>query len=457
MISKPKEVMQEDLINEINVPKTDNSIIMVIGVGGAGGNALNYMWKMGIHNVEFLACNTDKRALDRLSIPEDCKLVLGEGLGAGNDPKRGRELAIGSLEEIKQRLEAKKIKMVFITAGMGGGTGTGASPVIAKLTQEMGLLTIANVTYPLRNEGPIRLTQATQGIEELRQYADSLIIVNNDSIFDLYGKLPFREAFNKADDILASATKGISEIITVNNAYIVVDFADLKRVMKGSGRAHMGVGVARGAERAKEAARNSLCSPLLDNNSIAGSKYILINIAANDIDTITYEETIDVQNYIQSYASYKNDDGEVCQANLIWGVSSKPMADDELEVVVVATGFSDGDDINSLIQPMVDIEPVTDFFDAEPAKPVVEEAPKVIEEPRHAEKDQRRVPNAPAVLERTVGRYKEIEVNSKTPTYTRKGVQMIVEKTSHSRSKEVMSVGSKQQQAESGDLFNPIK
>ena len=452
--------MQEDLINEINVPKTDNSIIMVIGVGGAGGNALNYMWKMGIHNVEFLACNTDKRALDSLSIPEDCKLVLGEGLGAGNDPKRGRELAIKSIEDIKQRLEAKNIKMVFITAGMGGGTGTGASPVIAKLAQEMGILTIANVTYPLRMEGPIRLEQASKGVEELRKYADSLIIVNNDSIFNLYGKLPIREAFNKADDILASATKGISEIITVNNAYIVVDFADLKRVMTGSGRAHMGVGVARGADRANEAARNSLCSPLLDNNSIAGSKYILINIAAKDINTVTYEEMNDVLTYIQSYASYKDDDGETRQANIIWGVSSKPMEDDELEVVVVATGFSDGNDINRLIQPMEQIEPATNFFDPEPVKPAVIEEPQVKEEVRPVSpvnKDPRRVPNGPTVLERTSGRYKDIELNSKTPTYTRKGVQMIVEKSSHSRSKEVMSVGSAEQQPESGDLFNPIK
>lgn len=446
--------MQEDLINEINVPKNEGSIIMVIGVGGAGGNALNYMWKMGIHNVEFLACNTDKRALSRLDIPDDCKLVLGEGLGAGNDPEKGRQLAIGSIDEVKQRLEAKNIKMVFITAGMGGGTGTGASPVIAKLTQEMGILTIANVTYPLRSEGPIRLAQATKGIEELRQYADSLIIVNNDSILDLYGKLPFSQAFNKADDILASATKGISEIITVDNAYIVVDFADLKRVMKGSGRAHMGVGVARGADRANEAARNSLCSPLLDNNSISGSKYILINIAANDIDSITYQETIDVQNYIQKYASYKNDDGEVCQANLIWGVSSKPMAEDELEVVVVATGFSDGNEINSLIQPVVDIEPVQNFFDEEPTISEPEEKPQSVgsisKEPRRTQ------PVGPAVLERINGRYRDIETNSKTPTYTRKGVQMIVEKSSHTRNKEVLSVGSTEQQAESGDLFNTM-
>ena len=445
--------MQEDLINELAMQKSNRSIIMVIGVGGGGGNALNYMWNLGIKNVEFLACNTDEHALRNLNIPEECKLVMGPGLGAGNDPERGRELAIESIDAVKQRLESKNIKMVFITAGMGGGTGTGASPVIAKLAQEMGLLTIANVTFPLFSEGPQRVEQAARGIEDLRQYVDSLLVVNNDSILDMFGDLPVDEAFNKADDILASATKGISEIITVESAYIRVDFADLKRVMKGSGRAHMGVGSARGADRAQEAARNSLCSPLLDNNNISGSKNILINISANNIKTVSYKECLSVLNYIQSYASYKDDDGKTHYANIIWGASSKPMDDDAMEVVVVATGFTDGEYVAPIAPPMVeDIKPADDFFDPEPEVKPTEEEP----EKKPFVKEPRRVVNlAPAVLERQKGRYHDIEASRKVPTYTRTKTQMYVQKSTHSRSKNVLSVDSEQEQKQtlSGNLF----
>lgn len=448
--------MQEDLINELSLSKNDNSIIMVIGVGGGGGNALNYMWNMGIRDVEFLACNTDKSALNTLNIPDNCKLVLGDGLGAGNNPERGRQLAIESLDMIKQRLEAKNIKMVFITAGMGGGTGTGASPVIAKLAQEMGLLTIANVTYPLWMEGPLRMEQATRGIEDLRQWVDSLLVINNDSIMDLYGELPMDEAFNKADDILASATRGISEIITVENAYIRVDFADLSRVMRGSGRAHMGVGSASGVDRAQEAARNSLCSPLLDNNKISGSKNILINISANDIKKVSYKECMSVLTYIQTYASYKDDNGDMHPANLIWGASSKPMDDDAMEVVVVATGFSDNNDFSLPIPPpMAEITPAADFFD-EPTTAQIEKKEEVEEQKSITREPRRIINNAPAVLERQKGRYHDIEVSSKTPTYTRKNTQLSIGKSSYARSKDVINMESQEQAPRSGNLFGDV-
>ena len=295
-------------MNELTMPKKASSIITVIGVGGAGGNAVNHMWNTGIKGVNFLICNTDQRAMD--NSPVEDKIRLGhDGLGAGNDPERGREAAVESLDQIKQYIEGSGTRMVFITAGMGGGTGTGASPVIAKLAHEMGLLTVANVTSPLTVEGPTRCEQAVKGIEELRKYADSLLVINNESIREMYGKLPIRQAFGKADDILAAATKGIAEIITVESALIRVDFADLERVMRGSGRAHMGVASAEGEGRALEAARRSLCSPLLDNNLISGAKNILISISAANIDDVAYDEAMEVLNYIQSYASYKDEDG----------------------------------------------------------------------------------------------------------------------------------------------------
>ncbi|MBQ4539719.1 MAG: cell division FtsZ family protein, partial [Alistipes sp.] len=281
-------------MNELSMPKQSNSIITVIGVGGAGGNALNYMWKMGIKDVNFLACNTDQRALDNLDIPKENKIVMGPGLGAGNDPEEGRRLATESIDLIKQHLEANDTKMVFIAAGMGGGTGTGASPVIAKLTHEMDILTVANVASPLLWEGPTRYDQAQRGIEELRKYVDSLLVIDNESIIEQFGNLPMSKAFSKADDILASATKGIAEIITVESAFIRVDYADLRRVMKGSGRAHMGVATAEGEDRAREAARRSLCSPLLNSNLISGAKKILLSIAAANVDDISYKEAMEV-------------------------------------------------------------------------------------------------------------------------------------------------------------------
>ncbi len=417
--------MKEDLINELSMPKQKPSIITVIGVGGAGGNALDYMWKTGIKGVNFLACNTDQRALDNLSLPNEYKIVLGDGQGAGNNPERGQELASKSLEQIKEYVLSKGTRMVFITAGMGGGTGTGASPVIAKMAHDEGLLTVANVTSPLLVEGPMRCKQAAKGIDELRKYADSLLVINNESIREMYGKLPIREAFGKADDILAAATKGIAELVTVESAFIRVDYADLDRVMRGSGRAHMGVASAAGEGRALEAARRSLCSPLLNNNEITGAKKILINISANDDSKVQYEEALEILHYIQSYASYKDEEGVEHQADMIWGMSSKPMSEDALEVVVVATGFCQ-DEIITPINIMTDDIVLVE----EPAKHEAE----ISKVPEVAPQPPRHTSNVPAILERKRSRYADIPTGA---AYLRRGVKFVKDNTS--RRKEVLS------------------
>ena len=405
-------------MNELSMPKQASSIITVIGVGGAGGNALNYMWRMGIKDVNFLACNTDQGALDNLDIPAENKIVMGPGLGAGNDPDRGRDLAMAALDEIREHLEARKTKMVFIAAGMGGGTGTGASPVIAKLAHEMGLLTVANVTLPLLWEGTTRCEQAARGVEELRKYADSLLVINNESIREMYGKLPVSKAFGKADDILASATKGIAELITVKTAFIRVDFADLERVMRGSGRAHMGVASAEGEGRALEAARRSLCSPLLNSNLISGAKKILLNVAAANIDDISYDEAMEVLNYIQSYASCKDEAGVEHKADIIWGVSAKPMPEGYLEVVVVATGFNEDNNVTPL-------EPIIPSFVT-----VVKEDDEPADEPSIAPKKGVLNPpprtDMPAVLERKQSKYSNIKAELSIPAYQRRNMKLVV-------------------------------
>lgn len=331
--------MTDELMSEIKAPKTDGSIIMVVGVGGAGGNAVNHMWNLGIRGVTFLVCNTDQQALDKS--PVELKIRLGaEGLGAGNDPENGRRAAVESLPEIRQHLEESGTRMLFITAGMGGGTGTGASPVIAKLAKEMGLLTVAIVTSPLAVEGKIRYEQAFRGIEELRQNVDSLLIINNENILEIYGRLSLKQAFGKADDILCSAAKGIAEIITVESDLVNVDFADVSKVMRDSGRAHMAVATAEGDNRAEAAAEASLRSPLLDHNLISGAKNILLNISVADADGLMYEEVVRILEYIQAHASVQDDNGVIHNANIIWGTSEKPQLGNAIELVVVATGFA---------------------------------------------------------------------------------------------------------------------
>ena len=361
--------MTDELMSEIKAPKTDGSIIMVVGVGGAGGNAVNHMWNLGIRGVTFMVCNTDQQALDKS--PVEQKIRLGaEGLGAGNDPENGRRAAVESLPEIRQHLEEAGTRMLFITAGMGGGTGTGASPVIAKLAKEMGLLTVAIVTSPLAVEGKIRYEQAFRGIEELRQNVDSLLIINNENILEIYGRLSLTQAFGTADDILCSAAKGIAEIITVESDLVNVDFADVSKVMRDSGRAHMAVATAEGDNRAETAAEASLRSPLLDHNLISGAKNILLNISVSNADSLMYEEVVRILEYIQAHASVQDDNGVIHNANIIWGTSEKPQLGNAIELVVVATGFS-GDASVDVMKQIIPPARITDPV-KEPVAPVLE-------------------------------------------------------------------------------------
>ncbi|NLI87464.1 MAG: cell division protein FtsZ [Bacteroidales bacterium] len=322
--------MGEELIN-FDLPATTEYIIKVIGVGGGGGNAVNYMHRMGIKDVDFVLCNTDAQAL--FNSPVKMKLQLGasltEGRGAGNKPEIGRQAAIESSQQISDLL-LRNTKMVFITAGMGGGTGTGAAPVIAQIAKELGILTVAIVTIPFRNEGKKRIAQAIEGIENIRQHVDSLLVVNNEKILEIYGNLKVTEAFSKADDVLATAAKGIAEIITVHG-YINVDFADVETVMANSGVALMGSGRAAGENRAITAVKAALESPLLNNNDISGARNILLNVTYGQ-DEITMEEIGLIIEYVQSAAG---DD-----ADLIWGNGCDPQLGDDLKVTVIATGFS---------------------------------------------------------------------------------------------------------------------
>lgn len=406
-------------MSEIKAAPAKGSIITVVGVGGAGGNAVNHMWTLGIRGVTFLVCNTDQQALDKS--PVEHKIRLGnEGLGAGNDPENGRRAAVESLSEIRQLLEESGTRMLFITAGMGGGTGTGASPVIAKLAREMGLLTVAIVTSPLAVEGKIRYEQAFRGIEELRENVDSLLIINNENILEIYGRLSLKQAFGKADDILASATKGIAEIITVESDLVNVDFADVSKVMRDSGRAHMAVATADGDNRAEAAAEASLRSPLLDHNLISGAKNILLNISVANAEELMYEEVVRILEYIQAHASIQDDNGVIHDANIIWGTSEKPQLGGALELVVVATGFaaeSKPGVMKQIIPPAHIVEPVR----TEPAAAPVLESIKP--QPRAAATRQ----PEQVMLGAKPTRYSNIDLLLAKPAYQSRNSKFVVQ------------------------------
>lgn len=408
-----------DLMSEIKAARDEQSIITVMGVGGAGGNAVNHMWNMGIQGVTFMVCNTDRQALN--ISPVERKIQLGkDGLGAGSDPESGRQLAIESIDEIRRALEEANTRMIFITAGMGGGTGTGASPVIAKLAKEMGLLTVAIVTSPLAVEGKPRYEQAFRGIDELRKTVDSLLIINNENILELYGRLSLKQAFGKADDILSLATKGIAEIITVESDLVNVDFADVSKVMRNSGRAHMAVATAEGEHRAQEAAAASLHSPLLDHNQIAGAKNILLNISVDRTENLIYQEVIEILNFIQAHASTKDENGTIHTANIIWGTSEKPSLGEKLELVVVATGFeSEEQDAEEALSRIVSAPTA---FETVPA-PV----PEPLEPLKPVPPRQPQRPSEPAVLGARPNRYGNIGVLLAKPAYQTRNSKFIVQ------------------------------
>ncbi len=324
---------------KFDLPKNQSSIIKVVGVGGGGSNAVSHMFQQGIEGVDFIICNTDSQALESSPIPT--KVQLGsKGLGAGSIPDVGRESAVENIEDIKQILE-KNTKMLFITAGMGGGTGTGAAPVIAKTAREMDILTVGIVTIPFSFEGRKRKIQADAGIEELRNNVDSLLIICNDKLREVHGDLKLSEAFQKADNILTVAAKGIAEIITVTG-YINVDFEDVKTVMKESGTAIMGSASAEGEDRAIKAIDEALASPLLNDNQIKGTNNILLYLASGD-EELTMDEVTEITDYIQEEAGMN--------AEIIWGNGNDDSLGNKISITLVATGFS-SDDIEQIERPV---------------------------------------------------------------------------------------------------------
>lgn len=314
-----------------DLPKGNSSIIKVIGVGGGGNNALKHMYERGIHGVDFVICNTDAQTLDNNPVANKVQLGMSmtEGLGAGADPEVGEKAAIESIEEIKAAM-GQNTKMVFITAGMGGGTGTGAAPIIAKVAKDMGILTVGIVTIPFSFEGKRRLEQADIGLEKLRNNVDSLIVINNDKLRQQFGNLGFKSGFSKADEVLTNAAKGMAEVIT-GYFDVNIDFRDAKSVLANSGTALMSNGVASGENKAEEAVKKALDSPLLNDNKITGAKNVLLLIRSGS-EEVTMDEIGLIMDHIQKEAGNT--------ADIIFGVGTDEELGDAVSVLVIATGFA---------------------------------------------------------------------------------------------------------------------
>jgi cell division protein FtsZ len=314
-----------------DLPKNQSNVIKVIGVGGGGSNAINHMFKQGIKGVDFIICNTDAQALANSPVPNKIQLGvhLTEGLGAGANPEVGQQSAIESIDEIEKMLDTNT-KMIFITAGMGGGTGTGAAPVIAQLAKERDILTVGIVTIPFQFEGKVRQEQALQGVERLRKQVDSLIVINNNKLREVYGNLGFKAGFSKADEVLATASRGIAEVITHHYTQNI-DLKDAKTVLSNSGTAIMGSAVASGDDRAKIAIKSALDSPLLNDNKITGAKNVLLLIVSGSQE-ITIDEIGEINDFIQTEAGNS--------ANIIMGVGEDDTLEDSVSVTIIATGFN---------------------------------------------------------------------------------------------------------------------
>ena len=313
-----------------DLPKNQSNVIKVIGVGGGGSNAINHMFKQGIKGVDFVICNTDSQALNNSGVPNKIQLGvnLTEGLGAGANPEIGEQSAVESLEDIRTMLTSNT-KMVFINAGMGGGTGTGAAPIIAKMAKEMDILTVGIVTMPFEFEGKIRNSQAHQGIEKFRKTVDSLVIINNNKLREVYGNLGFKAGFSKADEVLSTAARGIAEVIT-HHYMQNIDLRDAKTVLSNSGTAIMGSSTSSGQNRAQEAITTALDSPLLNDNKITGAKNVLLLIVSGSQE-ITIDEIGEINDHIQAEAGYG--------ANIIMGVGEDDSLGEAISVTIIATGF----------------------------------------------------------------------------------------------------------------------
>jgi cell division protein FtsZ len=331
--------MSDEIMN-FDLPVERSSIIKVLGIGGGGNNAVNHMFEKGIRDVNFIVCNTDHQALAKSPVPIKVQIgeSLTEGMGAGSQPDKGKKAAQENIGDVMKALGGNT-RMVFVTTGMGGGTGTGAIPVIAKACRDAGLLTIAVVTIPFKSEGKVRIRYAIDGITELKDHVDSLLVINNEKLREIYGNQGVSTAFAKADDVLTIAVKGIAEIITVTG-YINVDFADVETVMKNSGVAIMGMGTAAGENRAIKAIENALASPLLNSNDITGAKSILINISSGTgAHELTMDELGEITDYMYEAASE--------DALIIRGLSQDDTLGENISVTVIATGF----EANSIFQP----------------------------------------------------------------------------------------------------------
>lgn len=370
---------------EFERPKDQSSIIKVIGVGGGGGNAVNYMYGLGIEGVDFVVCNTDSQALEQSKIPNKIQLGphLTQGLGAGANPEIGKQAGEESIEDITKILEVRT-RMAFITAGMGGGTGTGAAPIIAKVCKELDILTVGIVTTPFSVEGPKRLRQAKEGIEAMRENVDTILIISNDKLRQQFGNLPFSQAFSKADDILATAAKCITDLIT-DNGRVNLDFNDVQTVMKKGGVALLGSAQAEGSDRAKTAVVEALNSPLLNDSEIQGAKWILLNVAsAEGENELTLDELEVIQSYVQERA------GNTC--DIILGMGHDPNLVDKIAVTIIATGFQYHDIDADLPTPKKQ----------EPEKIVLslnQKDNKGVEKIKEAEKEEPKDPLSPQLVE----------------------------------------------------------
>jgi cell division protein FtsZ len=327
------------MIFKLMEDSNETPIIKVLGVGGGGSNAVTHMYKQGIVGVDFAICNTDNQAMVIIPVPTKIKLgpALTEGRGAGSKPNIGKQACEESIEEVKEYL-SKDCKMLFITAGMGGGTGTGAAPIIAKAAQEMDILTVGIVTCPFTFEGRRRQSQAFDGLEELKKNVDTLIVISNDKLRQMHGNLKISEAFAQADNILSTAAKGIAEIITVPG-YVNVDFEDVNTVMRGSGVAIMGTAMAEGDDRGKIAVDEALSSPLLEENNIRGAQHILLNVTSGTRE-VTMDEIFEITEFVQEEAGYGTD--------LIWGNCYDESLGEKISVTVIATGFERHKEFNKV-------------------------------------------------------------------------------------------------------------
>ena len=405
---------------KFELPTELASIIKVIGVGGGGSNAVNHMHAQGINGVDFIICNTDKQALDISRIPVKLQIgtALTEGLGAGSVPERGGLAAQENIEEIRQLLSTRT-KMLFITAGMGGGTGTGAAPVIARVARDMGILTVGIVTMPFIWEGRKRKQQASAGIDEMRNAVDTLLVINNDRLRDLYGNLTMDDAFAHADNVLTTAARGIADIIN-KTGKVNVDFEDVRTVMSNSGVAIMGMAEAEGEDRAIRAAQEALSSPLLNDSDIKGAKFVLLNIALGDRQ-MQMDEMTEITDHIQDAAG--------SSADVIWGYCHDESLGDKLRVTVIATGFNQNE-LTGGLEPKREERKVTMLGDISPTiitSPIVNpvtgsSAPKVEatadedeEKPQPFIKVIAPAPAEPAVEKQREQRSIEFEVE---PTFT---------------------------------------